>query len=149
VDETASFGWLQDGRFWETTEALILAAQDGSLLTCHYFWQRCASTVKWESIGHILSACQKQRWAAFKERHDTILGVVVEAIGGTSGIKTATPAHKSTVNDGSMWVDMTVPTDADIRARRPDLILHIKKIWLLDVACMWEPLVKEREGEKI
>jgi len=46
---------------------------------------------------------------------------------------------------------MTVPTDADIRARRPDLILHIKdtkKIWILDVACAWERLIKEREGEK-
>ena len=36
IDRAATFGWLHDGRFREATEALIIAAQDGTLITRHY-----------------------------------------------------------------------------------------------------------------
>ena len=52
---------------------------------------------------------------------------------------------------GDMWVDVTVPTDDKISARRPDLINYVKftrTIWILDVVCAWEPIVCEREVEK-
>ena len=50
-----------------------------------------------------------------------------------------------------MWVDVTVPTDDKISARRPDLINYVKftrTIWILDVVCAWEPIVCEIEVEK-
>ena len=79
----------------------------------------------------------------------------MNAIADKQGIKVARPALLSTVyeyTEGAMWVDTTIPTDLDLHARRPDLILYINAtntIWILDVACTWEPLIEEREGEKI
>ena len=108
-----------------------------------------------ENIGHIMSACQKYRWQLYKDRHDAILGIVVNAIADKWGIKVAKPASLSTLyecTEGAMWVDTTIPTDLDLHARRPDLILYINAtntIWILDVACTWEPLIEEREREKI
>jgi len=49
---------------------------------------------------------------------------------------------------GCMWVDTTLPTDEDLHARRPHLILrnkHTKDILILDVARAWELLIQEQE----
>ncbi len=46
-------------------------------------------------------------------------------------------------------VDQCIPTKGRIEARRPDLVIRLperKKIVILEVACAWEPLVKEREA---
>ena len=57
-------------------------------------------------------------------------------------------AHKCT--EGTMIVDTTIPTDDEIVARRPDLVIRLnssKIIWILDIACTWEPLIDERKGK--
>jgi len=45
-----------------------------------------------------------------------------------------------------------IPTNEVIEARRPDMVLKVKTtktIWIIDVACPWDPSVPEREREKI
>ncbi len=48
-------------------------------------------------------------------------------------------------------IDQTIPTNRQIKERRPDVVLidrRDSKIKVCDVACAWEPLVLEREREK-
>jgi len=54
--------------------------------------------------------------------------------------------------EGDLWEDLAIPTEDQIEAVRPDLVLRINKTriaWVIDVACPWDPLVLEREREKI
>jgi len=47
-------------------------------------------------------------------------------------------------------VDVSMPTDQDLTARRPDIIMYLKErnqIVILVVAVAWEPLFEEREKE--
>ncbi len=53
--------------------------------------------------------------------------------------------------DWKLKVDVSVPTDEQMSGRRPDLVIDAKKLksmCILEVACAWEPLIKEREEEK-
>ena len=53
---------------------------------------------------------------------------------------------------GTLWVDTKIPTDEQIEARRPNIIIQnwtAKTIWIVDIACPWDPLVLDREKEKI
>ena len=49
-------------------------------------------------------------------------------------------------------IDQTIPTNRQIRERRPDVVLidrrDSSKIKVCDVACAWEPLVLERERKE-
>ena len=71
--------WLSDGRFQFKTEALVVAAQDGVILTRAYrarvlkelIPQACRVCKQaLETIRHILSACEPLHWT---ERHDKAL----------------------------------------------------------------------------
>ena len=48
-------------------------------------------------------------------------------------------------------VDVSIPTDRDLTARRPDIIVYLKECNLaviLEVAVAWKTLLEEREKEK-
>ena len=75
VDREGTFAWMFDGRFRAETEGLILAAQDGVLLTNRYkhtvLKQSATSTCRVcregdETIGHILSSCRSHTWTLIK-----------------------------------------------------------------------------------
>ena len=80
IDREGTFAWLSDGRFRAETEALVIAAQDGVIMTNRYkhtvlklsttsICRVCREEE--ESIGHILSACGKHCWSLYKERSCT------------------------------------------------------------------------------
>ena len=82
VDMEGTFGWLSDGRFRAETEGLVIAAQDGVILTnCHkhtVLKTSATSTCRVcregeETIGHILSSCRPHMWTLYKERHNRIV----------------------------------------------------------------------------
>ena len=55
------------------------------------------------------------------------------------------------VKDLKLVTDMSVATDWQLSATRPDLIVysrHTKCVSILEVACSWETLVIVREKEK-
>jgi len=71
LTKKSSYAWLKDGRFRSETEALQLAAQDGSLLLNQYSTEVtttsgnpkctvCGSVNK--TISHVLSACEEYKW---------------------------------------------------------------------------------------
>jgi len=164
IDQNSSFAWLKDGRVKAATEALIIAAQDGAIVTRKYqseVWEipmepicrKCGDGV--ETIGHILSACEQSKWTLYKTRHDNVQGEMVKAIASKWKMVEMIANNKSGVfegADGTLWVDTIIPTDEQIEARRPDIIIQnnaSKTIWIADVACPWDPLVLDREREKI
>ena len=82
IDKQGTFAWLSDGRFRAETEALVIAAQDGVIMTNRYkhtvLKQSTSSTCRVcreeeETIGHILSACGTHCWSLYKERHDRVV----------------------------------------------------------------------------
>ena len=82
VDTEGTFAWLSDGRLRAETEGLVIAAQDGVILTNRYkhtvLGTSASSTCRvcreeLETIGHILSSCKPHMWSLYKERHDRVI----------------------------------------------------------------------------
>jgi len=78
--------------------------------------------------------------------------VVVKAIGEkwdfSKPYDGATPTTYNNTPNGKIMVDIVIPIDQQMTARKPDLIIrnkNVKQIWILDVECAWESLVEERE----
>ena len=162
--------WLSDGRFQSKTEALVVAAQDGVILTRAYrarvlkepIPQACRVCKKApETIGHILSACDPLHWTLHKERHDRVVYRLMLALAAKyqlavpQGLRWGPDGWNGVAvlegPDAKLSVDLSIPTDKQLTARRPDLVAYLckeKVIVIFEVACAWEPLVNERELEK-
>ncbi len=169
-DTKTSHGWLTDERLFGRTEGLIVAAQDGVIYTRAYLvrvQKRLISPIcrkchkANETLGHILSRCEKSLWTLIKERHDRVLYQVVLAFARQYSIKL--PEWMTWGYDGwagvgelkndkvKLVVDVSIPTESILTERRPDLILHhspSRRAFTIEVACAWEPLILEREAEK-
>ena len=169
-DTLGSHAWLLDGRVQARTEAMIMAAQDGVILTRAFRSRVMGKAVSPvcrvcrrapETIGHILSCCPPLQWTMDKERHDKVLYQVVRTLAGKFGIVLPSdlqwgPARWKGVcvlegKDVKLVIDVSVPTDRQLSATRPDLVVYswrTKHIFILEVACAWEPLVHARQGER-
>ena len=145
VDTEGTFGWLSDGRFRAETEGLVIAAQDGVILTNRYkhtvLKTSATSTCRVcregeETVGHILSSCGPHMWTLYKERHDRVVYRLMMALAKRLDV---------TVPDSMKWgvdgwhgvaalsgakarivVDLSVPTDRQLPDRRPDILLYLK-----------------------
>ena len=113
-----------------------------------------------ETLGDFLTSYPAHQWSLCKERHDRVLFLLIKAVLNHLGINMPGSLKESegVVKPGLMGtkevrllVDQELATDRPIRHRRPDLAVHLdreRKIVLYEVACMWDPLIKERENEK-
>ena len=88
VDTRGTFAWLSDRRLWAETEGLVIAAQDGVILTNRYKHTVLGMDVsptcrvcreEAEIIGHIMSSCKPHMWSLYKERHDKVIYQLVKA----------------------------------------------------------------------
>ena len=89
-DTLGSHAWLLDGRVQARTEAMIMAAQDGVILTRAFRSRVMGKAISpacrvWkvasETIGHILSGCALlQWWTLYKERHNKVLYQIVRML---------------------------------------------------------------------
>lgn len=169
-DRRGSHAWLKDGRLRSQTEGLIVAMQDGVLHTRAYQVRILKKTIsptcrvcklRDETIGHLLSSCEPQKWVAYKARHDRVLYQLV--LGLASKFKLTLPESLKWGCEGwsgvgviensqmKLVIDISLPTDEEFTARRPDLIAYAKceqRAIIFEVAVAWEPLIPEREDEK-
>ena len=167
VDTEGTFAWLSDGRLRAETEGLVIAAQDGVILTNRYkhtvLGMGISPTCRVcregdETIGHIVSSCKPHMWSLYKERHDRVIYQLLKAF--ARKLEVVVPGSIKWGVDGwhgvaalegaraKIAVDLSVPTDRQLSDRRPDLILYLKgerKIVILEGAVAWEPLLAERE----
>ena len=169
-DEPGSHLWLRIGKLSSVSEGVIFAAQDGVIFTKAYqarvlkrqVEQDCRVCGKHpETLGHVLSACEKSQWTLYKARHDRILYQLVLVL--SEGYKIPIPESMRwtltgwsgtgvlEANGVKLKVDLSIPTDRALTERRPDLIAFFsesRRIVIFEVACAWDPLVREREEEK-
>ncbi len=172
IDRRGSFLWLTKGRFSARSEALIQAAQDGVIHTAafkaHVLKRDCSPLCRWcgesnETVGHLLSACKEKCWTFFKERHDRILarllwhismsvrGTVSERVVDATRYVTRIGEFAETWGSNRVTVDTNVPTEREVGACRPDIVLYLldrNAIVIFEVACAWDPNVLAREQEK-
>ena len=169
-DEQGSHLWLQKGKLTSVSEGLILAAQDGVVHTKAYqarvmrkpIDQQCRVCGKEaETLGHLLSSCEPMKWTLYKARHDRVLYQIVLLLSDVYKIPfpesmrwTVTGWSGVGVLEGNgvkLKVDMCSPTDRALHERRPDLVAFFsetRQVVVMDVACAWDPLIREREDEK-
>ena len=126
------------------TETLIMAAKDGVILTRVYRNRVMGKAVSpvcrvckgsAQTIGHLLSSCVPLQWTLYKERHDRVLYQVVCMLAVKYGIVLPDdlkwgPAEWIGVGvlyrrDLKLVIDVSVPTDRQLSATRPDLIVYI------------------------
>ena len=169
TDTKCTYAWLTEGKLRSETESLIVAAQDGVVHTAVYKSKiqgnpgslacRLCNEAE-ETVGHILSSCDRHRWGLYKDRHDRVLYQLVKATASILGIG----HHRSIrapggvarggvmgTNHKMLLIDQNLPTDRTVEHTRPDLVVRLtreKKIYIFEVACAWEPLVQAREREK-
>ena len=156
--------WLVDGFLSPSDEAKILVAQDGTLKTRKY----CAEVLKeqvspvcrlckneLESVGHILSACEKHKFTLYKSRHDEALRPVVKALCTLNGIISPKPRkgvpHVLENDRVKILWDPLVVTLQEMSARRPDLLVFFKekkKLVTVEKTCPWEARMRVAYQEK-
>ncbi len=97
---------------WAETEAMVIAAQWRQMFTV---W-RCRvrkgplNALERETIGHILSSCPEHVWGLIKTRHDKMLYQLTKEI-----VRTLPLSQR--------YIDQTIPTNRQIRERRPDIMV--------------------------
>ena len=141
TDATRSNLWLTRGQLTADTEAVVVAAQDRVTPVRKYLVEvreergnvACRACRKEpESLGHVLSMCLTMAWTLYKERHDRMLHVLVREVGLALGVnlpgRRRAPggiAETGVVRgrDVIMQVDAGHPTDRQLEARRPDLVV--------------------------
>ena len=81
-DTSGSHAWLLDRRVQAQTVALIMAAQDGAILTRAYRNRVMGKAVSpvcrvckgsAETIGHLLSSCVPLQWTLYKETRQSVV----------------------------------------------------------------------------
>ena len=145
--------WLKRGKQRAETEALVIAAQDGVIMTRAYQSRvlkksvnpMCRKCHGWpETIGHILSCCPVHQWTLYKDKHNQVLGTLYYHLCKVLGLKALKPWEPIPAvqeNDRArlLW-DASIPTDRMLEHRRPDITLVLKKskkILLLEMACAY------------
>ena len=106
--------------------------------------------------------CEILQWSLYKARHDKILYQVVLMLSEVYKISlpksmtwTLTRWSRMGMLEGNgvkLKVDLSIPTDWVLTERRPDLIAlfsETSRMVVMEVACAWDPLVREREEEEV
>ena len=142
ISHDKTWTWLRKGNFKRETESLLIAAQNNAIRTNH-IKARIDKTQqnskcrlcgdRDETINHIISECSKLAQQEYKARHNWVGKVIHREMckkfkfdhTNKWYMHNAAPVRE---NDSHklLW-DFNIQTDHLIPARRPDLIIIIKK----------------------
>ncbi len=169
VDVKATHCWLREGKLKPETESVIVAAQDGVTPTKHHraslpggpqdpVCRLCGNHN--ETLGHLLSKCKAHEHKEYTGRHNSVLYLLTRAM--AEKLKLKVPESLKVPGggircgviesrDATMLVDLCIPTDRQVKERKPDLVVRMvreKRIVIFEVAVAWDRGVEEREVEK-
>ena len=166
TDIESTNNWLRSSQLKGETEGFIIAAQDQSLTTRLYQSQiikdgtdpKCRLCNQHnESIDHIVSSCPALAKQEYLERHNKLASYIHWTICKKNNFEVATNWYDHTpqrVMDSSsttiLW-DMSIHTDREIAANRPDIIIKDKvekTCYLIDIAIPNDNNVGVKELEK-
>ena len=166
ADLGKSYQWLEKAGLKDSTEALIMAAQEQALSTrsveagIYKTRQdpRCRLCKEHpETVQHITSGCKILAGNKYTERHNQVAGMVHRNI--CKEYELETPASRWEVPQRVvenkrakiLW-DFPVQTDKHVIANRPDIVIidkEKKTAMIIDVAVPSDCNIKKKEHEKI
>ena len=167
MDKEGSWKWLSKGDLKPETEALICAAQEQALRTNYtkYNIDKTADSLlcrlcgeKGESVGHLVSECQKLAQKEYKRRHDNVARIVHWEFCGKYGIERGVnwyshePQGVSENGEVKVLWDLMIQCDHMIECRRPDIVVVDKirrQCMVIDIAVPGDSRVAKKEEEKI
>ncbi|KAK7930437.1 hypothetical protein WMY93_006832 [Mugilogobius chulae] len=166
ADLKKSYQWLERAGLKDSTEALILAAQEQALSTRAIEAQiyhtrqdpRCRLCKEApETVQHITAGCKMLAVKAYMERHNQVAGIVYRNICAEYGLETPrskweTPP-KVVENDRAkiLW-DFQIQTDRMVMANQPDIVVVDKeqrRAVVVDVAIPSDGNIRRKEHEKL
>ena len=111
-----------------------------------------------ETTFHILAGCGTLAKKEYLDRHNNVARYIHHSICKTFGIQTEKKWHLHRPTEVIMdqkiellW-DMTLTTDREVGANRPDIVIRDKigkKTYIIDVSCPSDVNVNAKENEKI
>ena len=169
VADPKSWQWLRGGFVDKRTEGFVCAAQENVLPTRLYratvmkdgtekMCRLCGKNA--ESIGHLVSYCEKLRQTEFRRRHDKMGLRVYWEVCGELGLKRSErwyeevpdPVRKSADGRYEVWWDQKVNTPTALDHNKPDVVLidrEEKKWTVVDFAVPFDSNAARKETEKM
>ena len=166
ADIKKSYQWLEKAGLKDSTEALIMAAQEQALSTrsieAGNYHTRQDSRCRLckdapETVQHIIAGCKMQAGTAYMERHNQVAGIVYRNICTEFGLEVPRSEWKTppkvVENDQAkiLW-DFQIQTDKLVMANQPDIVLidkQQKKAVVIDVAIPSDSNIRKKEHEKL
>ncbi|CAL9694852.1 unnamed protein product [Knipowitschia caucasica] len=137
ADLKKSYQWLEKAGLQDSTEALIMAAQEQALSTRAIEAQiyhtrqdpRCRLCKEApETIQHITAGCKMLAGRAYMERHNQVAGIVYRNICAEYGLETPrskweTPPKVVENERAKILWDFQIQTDRMVMANQPDIVV--------------------------
>ncbi|XP_055368940.1 uncharacterized protein LOC129604854 [Betta splendens] len=166
ADLNKSYQWLERAGLKDSTEALILAAQEQALSTRAIEAQiyhtrqdpRCRLCKEApETVQHITAGCKMLAGKAYMERHNQLAGIVYRNICAEYGLETPrskweTPPKVVDNERAKILWDFQIQTDRMVMANQPDIVVVDKeqsKAVVVDVAIPSNGNIRKKEHEKL
>ena len=111
-----------------------------------------------ETTFHILAGCDTLAKKEYLERHNNVAKYIHHSICKSYNFQTERKWHlhkpKEVIMDRRVEIlwDMTLTTDRDVGANRPDIVIKDKlekKTYIIDVSCPSDVNVSKKENEKL
>jgi len=168
LDETLTFAWLRAPGIRPNTEGMVQAAQDQCLKTRNYEYAIMKTIPRnkancricndhLETIDHVLSGCPTLARTSYIERHNRVVKYVHYSICKNKKLETAASRYHQqlrplTANERyRLYWEYSVPTDLQVGANRPDLLLvdEVRRsAWIVDISIPSDANVTKKFSEK-
>ena len=162
-----SLSWLLKCHLSPQSEAYICGLQELAIFTRwherHILKNRLSDTcrvcgIESETTTHLLAGCGTLAKKEYLDRHNNVARYIHRALCDTYNIQTESKWHLHRPTEVIMnkniellW-DMTLNTDRQIGANKPDIVLRdktAKKTYIIDISCPSDMNVQSKENEKV
>ena len=166
ADIKKTYQWLENAGLTDSTEALIMAAQEQALTTraieARVYQSRSDPRCRLckdapETVQHIVAGCKMLAGSAYMERHNQVAGIVYRNICTQYGLEVpksqwAIPQKVVENNRAKVLWDFSIQTDKQLLANQPDIVVvdkERKRAVVIDVAIPADANIRKKEHEKV
>ncbi|TWW69263.1 hypothetical protein D4764_18G0000690 [Takifugu flavidus] len=166
ADIEKTYQWLEKAGLKDSTEALLMAAQEQALNTraieARVYHSRqdhrcrlCGDAP--ETVQHITAGCKMLAGKAYMERHNQVAGIVYRNICTEYGLEVPgtrweTPPKVVENKQAKILWDLQIQTVKMLMANQPDIVVvdkHQKTVVVIDVAILSDSNIRKKEHEKL
>ncbi|TWW69428.1 ATP-dependent Clp protease proteolytic subunit, mitochondrial [Takifugu flavidus] len=161
-----NYQWLKKSGLKDSTEALLMAAQEQALSTrateARVYHTRqdprcrlCGDAP--ETVQHITAGCKMLAGKAYMERHNQVAGIVYRNICTEYGLEVPgsrweTPTKVLENKQAKILWDFQIQTHKMVVVNQPDIVVvdkHRKTVVVIDVAILSDSNIRKKEHEKL